>query len=78
MRSFIASMRVYSNSDQPEISLLRLISYTFMNVLNSQIHRHGDRNINSRYPKDPYNSDRHWPGGLGALTEVSKWIFTSF
>lgn len=48
--------------------------FTPQNTINDtlQIHRHGDRNIDTVYPNDPYNSDRYWPGGLGELTEVSK------
>lgn len=37
--------------------------------------RHGDRNIYSTFPTDPWKSVDFWPGGMGALTDV---ILTPF
>ncbi|CAL8126740.1 unnamed protein product [Orchesella dallaii] len=34
--------------------------------------RHGDRTPIDRYPKDPYNSRKYWPEGLGRLTKRGK------
>lgn len=37
-----------------------------------QIFRHGDRNIDSVYPNDPYKDEKYWPEGFGALTNRGK------
>lgn len=36
-----------------------------------QIFRHGERNIDNTYPNDPFKDEIYWPGGFGALTNVS-------
>ncbi|KAJ6641619.1 Testicular acid phosphatase like, partial [Pseudolycoriella hygida] len=36
------------------------------------IFRHGERNINKSFPKDPYKNESFWPGGFGALTNAGK------
>lgn len=42
-----------------------------MLTTNSQIYRHGDRNIVMIYPNDPNKDLIHWPGGYGQLTNVN-------
>lgn len=37
------------------------------------MYRHGDCNINTVYPNDPYkDEDVHWPEGFGELTKTGK------
>lgn len=38
-----------------------------------QINRHGDRNIlGPAFPRNPYQSEKHWKGGFGQLTRTGK------
>ncbi|XP_049782248.1 lysosomal acid phosphatase-like [Schistocerca cancellata] len=37
-----------------------------------EIFRHGDRTPTDTYPEDPYNDDKYWPEGWGALTNKGK------
>lgn len=38
----------------------------------NSFHRHGNRNIIETYPKDPWKSEAHWPGGYGELSNSGR------
>lgn len=46
-----------------------------MDLYNFKIYRHGQRNIFSGYPKDPYKDLKFWPGGYAQLTNVKKKFY---
>lgn len=58
------SPAIVSTSDDKQMN----DTLIFANV----IYRHGDRNINRKYPNDPWGDEEHWPGGIGQLTKVKK------
>ncbi|XP_049846637.1 lysosomal acid phosphatase-like isoform X1 [Schistocerca gregaria] len=50
-------------TEKQSSSSLKLVSIIF---------RHGDRTPTDTYPEDPYNDDKYWPEGWGALTNKGK------
>lgn len=49
-----------------------VVSFKFWFFASLKLCRHGDRNIHSSFPNDPWKSLEHWPGGYASLTNVSS------
>lgn len=65
-------------SDSSFRSSLKKMKVFFSFFIRNSFGRHGNRNIIETYPKDPWKSEAHWPGGYGELSNVrfrGKWKF---
>lgn len=59
---FFLSYYAFGQLTKPRTSI-QLVSVLF---------RHGDRTPTETYPNDPYNDEKYWPAGWGALTNLGK------